>query len=149
MDRKAIFREQMRRLGIDPDSRDERALQWEQERARYEKEQQQRHLHRMRMERNIQLFFETPGLYRYDPEGKITSAELYSLYKQWCIKEHLPLKPPREFWLYAKRNASSYRLVYSTHIPEDSGKRVRGFYGIRPLTKEEIQSPPSAALDDK
>lgn len=106
-------------------------------RAQIEAERKRESQQILRTERNIELFLETPGLYVYDPMGKIPSQELYELYKNWCFEEKLPLKPAREFWLYVKEHASQYRLVYSVHIPNGMGKRVRGFYGIRPLTQQE------------
>lgn len=114
-----------------------------QERARKEHIAQaeqlakERHHRYMLLEENISLFFQTEGLYVKDPEGKITSAELYNIYKRWCLSQNIPLHPSREFWLHAKNHAAQYRLVYSTYIPDQNGKRCRGFYGIRPLKEEE------------
>lgn len=103
----------------------------EEELARYREESRLRHLHFRRMEQNIALFWETPGLYVFDPEGRISSKELYQLYKQWCIQEKIPLRPEREFFLYTKKNASRLCLTHSTHIPCGQGKRLRGFRGVR------------------
>ena len=123
---------------------DQMVKQWkEQEQARKEQmelEEQkakERHHRYMLLEDNITLFFQTEGLYVYDPEGRITSGELYAIYKQWCFAQKIPLHPPREFWLHARNHAAQYQLVYSTYIPGPTGKRCRGFYGIRPLQEEE------------
>ena len=101
-----------------------------------------KHRQYMLLEKNIVLFFQTKGLYTYDPEGKITSEELYHIYKQWCLDQEIPLHPPREFWLHAKNHASQYRIVYSTYIPDGNGKRCRGFWGIRPLNETEKSTTP-------
>ena len=102
--------------------------QWHrEEEARVERIRAQRR----KVEQSIQSFFETEGLLLLDPEGKITSRQLYDLYRNWCIREGIPVQPPRAFFLYAKKNASSLSLVYSVHIPAPDGKRVRGFYGAR------------------
>ena len=37
---------------------------------------------------NPVLFLETEGLFRYDPDGSITSQDLYRIYRNWCIREH-------------------------------------------------------------
>ena len=103
---------------------------------------QERYYRYMLLEENITLFFRTEGLYVYDPNGRITSGELYNIYKQWCLAQKIPLHPPREFWLHAKNQAAQYRLVYSTYIPDQNGKRCRGFYGIRALTEEEKNTTP-------
>lgn len=104
----------------------------------YQQERQRlQELERRRIEDNIRMFLETPGLYVYDPLGKISSSQLYQLYTNWCLREQIPVQPLRAFCLYVKQHASSYRIVYAGHIPEDNGKRVRGFRGIRQLLPEE------------
>ena len=104
-----------------------------------EQEQQRlRELQRRRIEDNIRLFLETPGLYAYDPMGKISSTQLYEIYSNWCLQEEIPIQPLRAFCLCVKKHASHYRLVYAGHIPDGDGKRVRGFRGIRQLLPEEI-----------
>lgn len=127
--------------------REEQEREWERTRQEWLEEErrrsEERHRRYMRMENNITLFFQTEGLYVYDPSGRIPSGELYNLYKQWCIAENIPLHPPREFWLHAKKHAAEYRLVYATSIPDQTGKRCRGFYGIRPLGEEERKHLPA------
>lgn len=86
---------------------------------------------------NPRAFLETEGLYRYDPDGCISSQELYEIYRAWCIRNRLPLCTPREFWLDIKHLAPQYQLRYSGQVPDSRGKRVRGFRGIRALTGEE------------
>ena len=105
----------------------------------YKQEQQRlKELQRRRIEDNIRLFLETPGLYAYDPMGKISSTQLYEIYSNWCLQEEIPIQPLRAFCLYVKKHASHYRLVYAGHIPDGNGKRVRGFQGIRQLLPEEF-----------
>lgn len=87
---------------------------------------------------NHQLFLETEGLYRYDPDGAITSQQLYTLYKDWCLREKLPLFTPRKFWQHVKEIAPRYQLRYCGQIRDSRGKYVRGFRGIRPLLPEEM-----------
>lgn len=114
----------------------------QEELERYQREAEERHHRYMLLHENIPLFFRTEGLYAYDPEGRITSQALYEIYKQWCLELKIPLQPPRAFWLHAKNNAPSYQLVYSVHIPDGTGKRSRGFYGIRALKEAEKSTTP-------
>lgn len=116
----------------------------EKERQRQEQHQQQlreqeeinrqRHLHYMRLYHNHSLFLQTEGLYVLDPKGSISSQELYTIYQNWCIREKMPAKPPREFWLYIKQNAPEHGLTYSGNIIDSTGKRCRGFRGIRAIS---------------
>ena len=129
------------------EQRREREREWQERLAQEEKRLEERRRWFMRMEDNITLFFQTEGLYVHDPDGRITSGELYNLYKQWCIAENIPLHPPRAFWLHAKKHAAEYRLVYATSIPDQTGKRCRGFYGIRPLGEEERKHLPAKIRD--
>ena len=104
----------------------------EQERLRQEQEKQQ-----WRRSHTLELFLETPVGCDYHPSGRITSQELYEHYRNWCQQEQLPCHPPRAFFLYVKKHAPHYCLVYSGNIPDRDGKRCRGFYGIRPLLSGE------------
>ena len=119
--------------------RREKEQEWErqqQERMRLqEEEDRKQRLLQQRLYKNHILFMETEGLYVFDPNGSISSRELYELYKTWCIREELPIKPPREFWLYLKEAAPRYRLTYSGNIIDSRGKRCRGFRGIRAVTQ--------------
>ena len=138
----------MQKMMIEEEKRQqEHQARWEAYvKAEEEKARKRRRAYQLQYE-NIPLFFLEEGLYVWDPEGKITSVELYAIYKQWCLEQEIPLHPPREFWLYAKNNSAKYRLVYSTYIPDQNGKRCRGFYGIRSLEKEEKSTTLQATQD--
>ena len=114
---------------------------YEKEKLYRQEQQRLRELQLRRIEDNIRLFLETPGLYAYDPMGKISSAQLYEIYSNWCLQEEIPIQPLRAFCLCVKKHASHYRLVYAGHIPDGNGKRVRGFRGIRQLLQEEMTQP--------
>lgn len=123
--------EEARRRRKEEDRERERQRQ-EQVRLLEEKNRRRWLLHQ-RLYENHRLFMETEGLYVLDPNGSISSQELYDIYRTWCIREELPIKPAREFWLYLKETAPEYRLTYSGNITNSSGKRCRGFRGIRAL----------------
>ena len=89
--------------------------------------------YKLRCERSISTFLQEKPGFVYDPDGSITSRELYDAFKAWCRKEELPVKPAREFWLYARKHAFAYQMVYSQNVYNAAGKRVRGFRGLRKL----------------
>ena len=112
---------------------EERERQWQEQMKQRQEAARQRYLIQQRLYENHTLFMQTEGLYVFDPDGSISSQELYDIYKSWCIREELPIKPAREFWLYLKEAAPRYRLTYSGNILNSQGKRCRGFRGIRAL----------------
>ena len=116
---------------------EERRKQEEAYRIKQEEIRQQRQRQSLLFHDNPRAFLETEGLYRYDPDGCISSQELYEIYRAWCIRNRLPLCTPREFWLDIKHLAPHYQLRYIGQVPDSREKRVRGFRGIRALTGEE------------
>ena len=116
---------------------EERRKQEEAYRIKQEEFRQQMQRQSLLFHDNPRAFLETEGLYRYDPDGCISSQELYEIYRAWCIRNRLPLCTPREFWLDIKHLAPHYQLRYSGQVPDSRGKRVRGFRGIRAPTGEE------------
>lgn len=92
--------------------------------------QEQKRIWNMRLYDNPLLFLQTEGLYQYDPDGCISSQAMYQIYREWCIREKLPISTPRTFWLRMKEYAPQYALTYCTFTGTD-GKRCRGFRGIR------------------
>lgn len=81
----------------------------------------------------------------YDPEGKITSQEIYEIYSLWCRKEEITPKSSRSFLLYLKEHAGELRLIPINGMANSAGRRVRGFRGIRAVEPEFSDSPPPAA----
>ena len=87
--------------------------------------------YKLRCERSISIFLQEKPGFVYDPDASVTSQELYDAFRAWCRKEELPVKPAREFWMYARQHAFAYQLVYSQNVYNAEGKRVRGFLGLR------------------
>lgn len=80
---------------------------------------------------NILDFLESEGYFRFDPEGEITSRQLYNLYSDWCIDNMLlPLKS-NTFIAWLNQNGARYAIRYDTNISAGNGCRVRGFKGMR------------------
>lgn len=80
------------------------------------------------------------GFLIQDPDGFVTSQELYRVYREWCIRQKLPLKPPREFWLHVKEEAPHYAMHHSSSLRSADGKRCRGFQGVRLKQEEDRES---------
>lgn len=118
------------------EERERLIAQWDEE------ERQEREAYRKRQARrydNARLFLEE-GILVYDPDGTISSQELYRLYRLWCIREELPLKPPREFWLHIKEAGPRHGLCYSSSLKDREGKRCRGFRGARAPREESLNT---------
>lgn len=115
--------------------------QWAEEEARQRELQRLREEERSRAEaarqRRLALIYDNArqflkeGLLVSDPDGTISSQELYRVYREWCIREGLPIKPPREFWLNIKSAGPAHGISPSGSLKTPEGKRCRGFRGIR------------------
>lgn len=91
---------------------EERYAHWKQLQEEYRKEAEERALRNMQLYDNPQLFLSVEGLYTFDPDGCISSRELYDIYRQWCIREGFPIFTPRTFWLRMKEYAPHHALIY-------------------------------------
>ena len=111
---------------------------------RQRREKLYRHLYLQ--EHSIPMFLEHSQMLCRDPEGKITSRELYAIYSLWCKGEDVLPKSSRSLLLYLKEHALELHLLPINGITNGSGKRVRGFRGIRAAKPAYIPEP-SAATD--
>lgn len=84
---------------------------------------------------NLEEFMRSEGYFRFDPEGKIASRSFYSVYEDWCEDNLLRPLSQRSFCSYLAQNAERYQIQQTTHVPVGNGRRVRGFFGIRRLTR--------------
>ena len=89
------------------------------------------------MEHSIALFLREESLFRFDPEGEISSREFYGLYRIWCLEQKLLPQTMRCFCVYLKKNAGGYPLAASCNILTEDKRHVRGFRGVRGLTERE------------
>ena len=83
---------------------------------------------------NLEEFMSSDGYFRFDPEGKISSRNLYQVYQDWCEDNLLHPLSQRTFWSFLNQNARRFGLRQSTHINAGNGRYVRGFHGIRKAT---------------
>lgn len=80
---------------------------------------------------NMEAFMASEGYFRFDPEGKISSRALHSIYSDWCEDNMLRPLSPRSCSDYLMQNLDRFSIRYSNKIPNGMGKVVRGFLGIR------------------
>ena len=82
---------------------------------------------------NVRDFLESQGYFRLDKCGSITSRQLYALYNEWCQDNAAMSLSSNTFIHRFSQQAASLGLRYSTNIDGGSGRRVRGFTGLRLL----------------
>ena len=88
-------------------------------------------------EHSIEFFLREESLFRFDPEGVLSSREFYGLYSRWCREQKLLPQTMRCFCVYLKKNAGGYPLAASCNILTEDKRHVRGFRGVRGLTERE------------
>ena len=88
-------------------------------------------------EHSIEFFLREESLFRFDPEGQISSGEFYALYRSWCMEQKILPEPMRNFCVYLKRNEEEDPIAPSSSILTENKRYVRGFRGIRGLTEQE------------
>lgn len=80
-------------------------------------------------------YMSSTGYFRFDPEGMASSRALYDNYCSWCEDNmHRPLSP-KSFTAFMMQNLQRFSLSYTTNIPGGNGRHVRGFVGIRTLSR--------------
>lgn len=88
-------------------------------------------------ENSMALFLREESLFRFDPEGEISSREFYGLYRIWCLEQKLLPQTMRCVCVYLKKNAEGYPIAASCNIFTEDKRHVRGFRGVRDLAKRE------------
>ena len=82
---------------------------------------------------NAVAFMASEGYIELKADEEINSKQLYSIYEQWCSDNALKPLSQRSFCLFLSENQLTYNLEATNNIRLPDGKRVRGFWGIRPL----------------
>ena len=82
---------------------------------------------------NAVAFMASEGYIELKADEEISSKQLYSIYEQWCSDNALKPLSQRSFCLFLSENQLTYNLEATNNIRLPDGKRVRGFWGIRPL----------------
>ncbi len=65
-----------------------------------------------------------------------STAELYKEYTDWCEKNSLTSIQRDDTVSWLKTNAQRYGLIFSNHIRNSQGHEVRGFKGIRCISRK-------------
>ena len=66
---------------------------------------------------------------------KATGTELHAAYCRWCEENAMTALKRDTFISYLKANQKKFGIVYDYNVPNEWGKRVRGFKGIKTLIK--------------
>ena len=79
----------------------------------------------------ISAFLDSQGYFTYDPQGRVTSADLYEVYKQYCQDNLAHCVNDITFQKRVRDPLMQRGAIPSNAIPNRSRKQVRGYHGIR------------------
>ncbi len=85
----------------------------------------------MREGTNYEDFAESEGYIEYVPGAKITTEELFEIYKLWCKENASKLGSFNSLSGYFKDNKIKYSIEDSNHIKNCHNRYARGFIGIK------------------
>lgn len=89
---------------------------------------------------NILAFLKDDSVIQFNPDGEVSSKELYETYTEWCERNALDAFKQKSFVSYLKDNSKKLKIKYSENIGQSNGKpRCRGFKGIEILKEVEKQ----------
>lgn len=79
---------------------------------------------------NIFAFMDSDGYFKRDPQGAITSKDLYALYVDWCEDNEETPRAGRSFFRFISESARKFGIEYNENVRLKDGKRARGYTGI-------------------
>ena len=82
---------------------------------------------------NIIDFMESHHEFCFDEKSSIYARDLYDAYKHWCDLNTYTAQLAKSFTRFVRDNADKYGITYSENIYDKSGRRARGFKGIKYL----------------
>ena len=82
---------------------------------------------------NILDFLSSEGYIAYEPGQKTTAKDLYDIYCMWCEDNAFKPLPSRSFSMYLIHHQEDYGVEYNNKVTNAHGRRVWGYWGIRPL----------------
>lgn len=85
----------------------------------------------MREGTNYEDFAESEGYIEYVPGAKITTEELFEIYKLWCKENASKVGSYNSLSGYFKDNKTKYDIQDSNHIKNCHNRYARGFIGIK------------------
>ena len=80
---------------------------------------------------NVITFLESKDYFTLGEEYCATSRDLYEAYQLWCRENAENPVAMRSFSTYLKQNAARLHLTASNNVPNENGRKVRGFLGIK------------------
>ena len=84
---------------------------------------------------NAEEFMRSQGYFQKDPQGAISSKLLYDIYRDWCQDNAMIPLAQNSFISFLGQNTERFGLQFSKHISAGNGKQVRGFRGIRAMSR--------------
>ena len=87
---------------------------------------------------NIIEFLHDDKVVELGENCRTTGTELHAAYCRWCEENAMTALKRDTFISYLKANQKKFSIVYDYNVPNEWGKRVRGFKGIKTLIKTNV-----------
>ncbi len=84
---------------------------------------------------NIIPFMQSVGYFRLDESAHAASKAVYDAYSQWCGDNAEKPVAARTLTAYLISAQNEYGIRYTTDIPAEGGRHVRGFQGINVMVR--------------
>lgn len=88
----------------------------------------------MEEDNNIKAFLRSDGYIAFSPEDKATTRQLYDVYQRWYLNNAERSMAASTFSKHLVTNAQELKIKPNKNIPNGSGKKVRGYDGIRTVS---------------
>lgn len=86
----------------------------------------------MRDSVNVSDFMTSSGYIERDPNGSVSTKELYEVYRVWCSDNNVAELSPKAFSAFLINHLGNYGLRYVNRLP-DRNRAIRGFIGLTTL----------------
>ena len=80
---------------------------------------------------NIIDFLKEPGMVEFGSQFRVSSSDLFDAYDKWCSENALTALKRETFINWLKASEKKYNIVYTNTVTNGSGKRIRGFAGLK------------------
>lgn len=96
----------------------------------------------MEDDNNIKSFLESDGYIEFKADARCPTQVLYDTYSRWCQDNAEKAVATSTFSQYLKDNAEELNIRRNKNIPNNEGKRVRGYEGIRAISEQDFRPLP-------
>ena len=96
----------------------------------------------MEDDNNIKSFLESEGYIEFKADAKCPTQALYDTYVRWCQDNAEKPVVTSTFSQYLKDNAEDLNIRRNKNIPNNEGKRVRGYEGIHMISEHDFRPLP-------